>query len=118
MGKGNYRKGKGTNKREKEQINTFYATGCHPCADNSRNVNAKSDDLDFGKKNIIFALLRSGPAANAGLLRSFLVGQGHSAGVGEPSQAALGKNYKALGENYKADSSFYPPDSFSQAGLS
>ena len=48
----------------------------------------------------------------------FFVGQGHSAGVGEPSQAALGENYKALGKNYKADSFFYPPDSFSQAGLS
>ena len=56
---------------EKERINTFYATECYPCADNSRNVNAKSDDLDFGKKYIIFALLRSGLAANARLLRSF-----------------------------------------------
>ena len=37
----------------------------------SRNVNAKSTDLDFGKKCIIFALLRSGLAANARLLRSF-----------------------------------------------
>ena len=37
----------------------------------SRNVNAKSTDLVFGKKCIIFALLRSGLAANARLLRCF-----------------------------------------------
>ena len=73
----------------------------------SRNVNAKSSDLDFGKKCIIFALLRSGLAANARLLRSFLqsmVLQKASRGV---SQAALSQNYKALSQNYKALSKNY-----------
>ena len=42
----------------------------------SRNVNAKSTDLVFGKKCIIFALLRSGLAANARLLRRFFVRYG------------------------------------------
>ena len=73
----------------------------------SRNVNAKSSDLDFGKKCIIFALLRSGLAANARLLRSFLqsmVLQKASRGF---SQAALGENYKALSQNYKALSKKY-----------
>ena len=47
----------------------------------SRNVNAKTTDLVFGKKCIIFALLRSGLAANARLLRSFFVRYGPPKGL-------------------------------------
>ena len=82
-----------------------------------RNVNTKSGDLDFAEKCSIFASHRSRPASIAGLLRCFFVADGHSEGVGRPSQAALGKNYKALRKNYKAGSFFYLPDSCSQAAL-
>ena len=79
------------------------------------NVNAANGHLDFARKCIIFALHRSNLAADARLLRCFLVVHGHSAGAEGPSQTALGKNYQALGKNYKGDSFIYLPDKSAQA---